>query len=637
MRVFAAGVALVGAVVIAAPAQGWEPEPATYGVAEQHNVPVRMADGTVLRADVYTPARSDGSPAPGPFPVVMTQSPYGKDAGLGLAGQAGTGEFAYLVQRGYIDVVADVRGAGDSHGSWGLFDPIQAQDGAELVNWAAKLPHSSGKVGLYGSSYLGIDQLLTASRVGRHSPLKAIFPVIAGNDLYRDVAYFGGVPGLEFDAVFLGLTAGLHVTNPIVETGRATDPDLADTAQVEAEHAGGLASYHADAVLNTELNGDQRYDEDYWRARNPRTILKTVVRNRIPAFLVGGWFDLFQRGEPLNFSGLQNAWAGRPVSAPMRPRQKLTSRYQLLMGPWYHITAGDGIDMDRLHLQWFDHWLKGIDTGITDVRTPLHLFQLGADRYLEARRYPFGEATPTAYYLGAGNTLSTQKPKDAAGADPIVFTGATSPCDRQSDQWGAGGIALATGGQNPCADDDRTLQAGPGALTYTTPAFESDRVVAGPIAATIYATSTRPDTFFEATIEDVDPGGKSTSLTAGGLLGSFRALDDGQTWRAPGGNPMLPYHPYTRASVTPVEAGKVTRFDVEVFPTFARIAKGHSLRLTLTTSDTPHLGFTPDQLQNLAGGVYQVQRNSGAASFVEIPTAPADAFAQTCSICVRTG
>jgi uncharacterized protein len=162
-------------------------------------------------------------------------------------------------------------------------------------------------------------------------------------------------------------------------------------------------------------------------------------------------------------------------------------------------------------------------------------------------------------------------------------------------------------------------------------------VVAGPIAATIYATSTRPDTFFEATIEDVDPGGKSTSLTAGGLLGSFRALDDGQTWRAPGGNPMLPYHPYTRASVTPVEAGKVTRFDVEVFPTFARIAKGHSLRLTLTTSDTPHLGFTPDQLQNLAGGVYQVQRNSGAASFVEIPTAPADAFAQTCSICVRTG
>jgi len=615
----------------------WSPEPATYGIAEQHNVPVTMKDGTVLRADIYAPADADGTPAKGPFPVVMTQSPYGKDAGLGLAGQAGTGEFAYLVQRGYIDVVADVRGAGDSHGSWGLFDPVQAQDGAELVRWAAKLPHSSGKVGLYGSSYLGIDQLLTAARVGKHSPLKALFPVIAGNDLYRDTAYFGGVPGLEFDAIFLGLTGGLHVTNPLIETGRATSPDPADTAQVEAEHAGGLVSYHADALLNTELNGDQRYDEDYWHARNPRTVLKRIVANRIPAFLVGGWYDLFQRGEPLNFSGLQNAWAGRPVSAPMLPHQRLTSRYQLLMGPWYHITAGDGLDMGRLHLQWFDHWLKGIDTGITSVRTPLHLYELGDGQYREARRYPFPEATPTPYYLGAGNTLGVDGPKDAAGADPIVFTGATSPCDRQSDQWGAGGVALATSDQNPCASDDRTLQAGPGALTYTTAPFKSDTVIAGPIDATIYATSTRPDAFFEATVEDVDPGGSSSSLTAGGLLGSFRALDEGQTWRASDGNPLLPYHPYARASVNAVPEGEVTRFDIEVFPTFGKIAAGHSLRLTLTTSDTPHLGFTPDQLQNLVGGVYQVQRNADSASFVELPLASPDAFEQTCSICVKAG
>jgi putative CocE/NonD family hydrolase len=625
-------------MLTAASAQAaWSPEPATYGIAEQHNVPVTMKDGTVLRADIYSPADANGAPAKGPFPVVMTQSPYGKDAGLGLAGQNGTGEFPYLVQRGYIDVVADVRGAGDSHGSWGLFDPIQARDGAQLVRWAAKLPHSSGKVGLYGSSYLGIDQLLTAARVGRHSPLKALFPVIAGNDLYRDTAYFGGVPGLEFDAIFLGLTGGLHVTNPLIETGRATNPDPADTIQVEAEHAGGLVSYHAPTVLNTELNGDQRYDEDYWRARNPRTILKKVVANRIPAFLVGGWYDLFQRGEPLNFSGLQNAWAGRPVSAPMLPHQRLTSRYQLLMGPWYHITAGDGLDMGRLHLQWFDHWLKGIDTGITNVRTPLHLYELGDGKYREARRYPFPEATPTPYYLSAGNTLGTEKPKDAAGADPIVFTGATSPCDRQSDQWGAGGVALATSDQNPCARDDRTLQAGPGALTYTTAPFKSDALIAGPINATIYATSTRPDAFFEATVEDIDPSGTSSSLTAGGLLGSFRALDEGQTWRAPDGNPLLPYHPYTRAAVKAVPTGDVTRFDIEVFPTFGKIAAGHSLRLTLTTSDTPHLGFTPDQLQNLAGGVYQVQRRAAAASFVELPLASPDAFGQTCAICVKAG
>src|SRR4051794_28026789 len=103
MRVFAAVAALLGAAGMGAPGHGWQPEPARYGVAEQHNVPVQMADGTILRADIYTPANTDGTAAAGPFPVVMTQSPYGKDAGLGLAGQAGTGEFAYLVQRGYID------------------------------------------------------------------------------------------------------------------------------------------------------------------------------------------------------------------------------------------------------------------------------------------------------------------------------------------------------------------------------------------------------------------------------------------------------------------------------------------------------------------------------------------------------
>jgi len=118
-----------------------------------------------------------------------------------LAGQSGTGEFAYLVERGYIDVVATSAAAGDSHGSWGCSTRSRRRTGGAR-QLGGKLPQSSGKVGLYGSSYLGIDQLLTASRVGRHSPLKAIFPVIAGNDLYRDVAYAGGVPGLEFDAVF---------------------------------------------------------------------------------------------------------------------------------------------------------------------------------------------------------------------------------------------------------------------------------------------------------------------------------------------------------------------------------------------------------------------------------------------------
>ena len=171
--------------------------------------------------------------------------------------------------------------------------------------------------------------------------------------------------------------------------------------------------------------------------------------------------------------------------------------------------------------------------------------------------------------------------------------------------------------------DDRAIQSGPGALTYTTAPLAEDTVIGGPADVTVFATSTRPEVELEATLEDVAPSGASTPLTSGALLGSFRALDRSRSWFAPDGRPLLPYHPFTRASARPVPTGAVTRFDIEVFPTFARLAAGHRLRLTLTTSDTPHLGPTPAQLAGLAGGVYAVQRTGVYASFLEVPMAPA--------------
>ena len=120
--------------------------------------------------------------------MLLTQTPYGKGSGgsarpaarrVPAARPRPVGRTNYLVQRGYIEVVADVRGTGDSQGSWGVFDPVQTTDGITLVNWAASLPHADGKVGTYGPSYLGINQLLLAGAIGKNSPLKAIFPVVA--------------------------------------------------------------------------------------------------------------------------------------------------------------------------------------------------------------------------------------------------------------------------------------------------------------------------------------------------------------------------------------------------------------------------------------------------------------------------
>lgn len=316
-------------MLLAAPAtaSAWTPEAASYKIGEQANVGVRMADGTVIRANVYYPTvPSSGAAAPGPFPVIMVQDPYGKDSAGSASGAQGgpeasseTGEVPYLIERGYIDVVAEVRGTGGSEGTFDLLNPIQAQDGATLVRWAARLPHSTGKVGLYGPSYMGLNQYMTANALGPRSPLKALFPIVAGNDTYRDIAFDGGILDAEADLILTGTVFGpVEELNPVAEDNR----DLAELLKVEREHAPGLASYNANQITNIDTGGDQAYDGSYWQARAPRNMLAHVVADGIPVFSVGGQFDLYQRGVPLDYSGLQNAYDGRPVNAPMLPNQR---------------------------------------------------------------------------------------------------------------------------------------------------------------------------------------------------------------------------------------------------------------------------------------------------------------------------
>lgn len=244
----------------------------------------------------------------------------------------------YLVERGYIDVVMDVRGTGDSGGQWGLFDPIQQQDAIKVVDWCAHLAHSDGKVGTYGPSYLGIDQLLLAGAIGPHSPLKAIFPMVAANDIYRDTSFMGGLVDFEFDEAYLGLVAGLDEVNPVTDT--ASDPQLlADLAGIELDHTSAIASYDAATEANVLSGGSEAYDGTYWQERNPVNILAKIVANGIPAYLIGGELDLFQNGE---------------------------------------------------------------HTGMGRTPTPLHYYDLGTGTFDETTTYPFAGAHPTTFSFGAG-------------------------------------------------------------------------------------------------------------------------------------------------------------------------------------------------------------------------------------------
>ena len=196
------------------------------------------------------------------------------------------------------------------------------------------------------------------------------------------------------------------------------------------------------------------------------------------------------------------------------------------------------------------------------------------------------------------------------------------PCGRPIDQWSMGGLSVPAGTAGflaPCATDDRLAQAGPWATSYTSSPFTHAATLAGPVTATVYASATTSETQLVAELEEVTPDGTSYPLTEGALLGSLRAVNAGRSWTA-GGMTVLPYHPYTQASAQPVSPGTMTEYQIQIFPTLVTIASGDSLRLTLSTADTPHLTPLPPELPNLLGGVYTIGRAADAPSSLTFET-----------------
>jgi uncharacterized protein len=356
------------------------------------------------------------------------------------------------------------------------------------------------------------------------------------------------------------------------------------------------------------------YDQKYWKARAPQPMIKRIVHNRIPAFLVGGEFDIFQHGEPINYAELQNAWAGRSVTAPMRAHQRTTGRYQLIDGPWEHLN-GSSVGLDRLELEWFDNWLKHEHTGIAKTKTPLHYYDLGSGKFRETASYPFTGAKPKHYYFAPHHGLRSKKARHA-GSDTIVWSASGNPCGRSIDQWAMGGVSIPShlaGLKAPCADNDSSTKAGPYAVHYTTKPFARARTVAGPITASIYAKATTTESQWVAEVEEVTPSGASYPITEGALLGSLRKVKASRNWRSHGVT-ILPYHPYTKASARAVKPGRLTHYRVEIFPTLVTIAKGDRLRVTLSTADAPHLTPLPAELPKLTGGIYTIARSHHAPS-----------------------
>lgn len=558
-------IALVPAPAGAAPAASWPPGPAVYGFGRPQELTVTMDDGVTIAAQVLYPTDlATGDRAPGVFPVLLSQDPYGIS---GPVPSVAAGRF--FVQRGYIYVASAVRGTAPSGGRLDWFGPRQGRDGAELVDWAAHtLSGSNGTVGLDGCSYLGINQWFTAAAVGRHSALKVIAPFCTDSDFYRDFAALGGIP-----------------TTAVADTGELEPRGPQDDPATDPQ---------AVTVHDLATGGPRSYDNDYWRDREVMRLMPAVVANGIPALTEAGWQDLFPGGNLGAYVAAQNAYFHRPLSAPVRPGDPVTGRYQAIVGPWEHQENVDGPTLTAIRLAWFDTWLKGARTGMADTQTPLHVFQNGAGRWVDVAAWPPSPQTST-FYLGGGHALSPRRP---AGTDTETLS------------WAPAGPAST--------------------LTYTSAPLARDAVLDGPGDVTVYARSTRPEVQLTATLNAIAPDGTLTKYTEGVLIGSQRRLDPRKSWYGENHALLQPSHPFTRGSRQPVTPGVTTRYDIALPAGFALLPAGTRLQLVLNSQapETFHLTLapTPRQRAELAGGVYTVELSARAPSFVNLPLAAPGLF-----------
>ncbi|PWT89384.1 MAG: hydrolase [Blastocatellia bacterium] len=569
-------VVLLGAQFVPSFAQQTSTAQSTPEIKIEFNKRVPMRDRTELSADIYRPVGE------GRFPVILNRTPYTKTG-------ASTFKIAqYFVSHGYIYVAMDVRGRGDSDGT---FEPYRndGQDGYDAIEWLAAQPWSTGKVGTIGGSYNGMIQWLTAVQQPPH--LSAMIVLASPSDPF--VEWPTGQP-LPMDISWYHFTSGHVLQNMEAVDWKKLYQHLPLLTMDEA--MGRPNRFWKDEVEHSKLDSwweYKRYQNKYDRVR-------------VPVLNISGWYDDEQVGTPLNFIGVTT----KATTPEIRNSQKL------LVGPWPHAinsTTKLGqvefgptavIDMNAYWLRWFDHWLKGNDSGFMK-EPPVRIFVMGENVWRNENEWPIARTQWTKYFLHSGgqaNTLSgngtlsavepASEPTDSYSYDPMKpVTFITDPSFAQ------------IGGP----DDYREVEQRSDVLVYTSEALTSDTEVCGPLRVHLSAASSARDTDFMAKLIDVWPNGFAERLNDGMVRARFREGMD---------KPSL------------IEPGHVYSYELDLWNTCQLYQKGHRIRLEISSSAFPkydrnlNTGEELGQSTKMAVAQQKIYHDLEHPSYVLLPIVP---------------
>jgi uncharacterized protein len=547
-----------------------------HDTRRERDVAIDVRDGTRLLGDVYRPD------AEGRFPALVAFSCYPRqiqDVGAPL-GFIEAGAVDFFAPRGYGHVIVNARGTGGSGGEWTLLDGTERDDLYDVIEWAAAQPWCDGNVGMLGISYFAMAQLAAAGRRPPH--LKAIFPLAATDDVY-DVVWHHGLFNGGFVSAWIPAVGVMSQKTDALWEGHRLDAVrriLAIPAVHERmQHLNGEAIVHVlrDVVRShypeepfgriwREVAVEHPTHDAYWDARDSRPGLADLG---IPVYLGCDW-----ENAPVHLPSTFTAFA----ALPDRPDVRMT-----MLAP-----GGLSWPWESMHLEalaWYDHWLKGRDTGILDGPRVRYVVpgaradgSDGSDDWRASETWPPASA-PRAFALRADGTLG-----DAA-----------EPADGDA---GRAYLRLPADAGVPRNANPPTL---PDRLEWTTAPFDEAWEFAGDIVLELDATVSAHDTAWIAVLYDVAPDGSRHPITAGWLRASHRGGDREPERLVPG----------TRAT-----------YPVPVVPNARHLAAGHALALVVTSSDEAKDAPTVLGFRHTPTGDASVNTIHGASRLV-LPELPA--------------
>ena len=528
--------------------KGEETQP-TYQIKLEKDVKVPMRDGIHLYTDIYRPDVEGEK-----FPALLAYAYWEKDVNEAFAWMADTPQkylespfwdgsleacnFNYTVPRGFIHVIPDPRGIGNSEGH-GTKPWFNQEDVYDMVEWIAAQPWCNGKVGMIGPSAFSIMQIHAGAAKPPHLTALRVDECACGT-----WDYFNGT--VDIMAPYM------------IETGGHGNDSPPGCPNYEYTPMTPLMLSRPDI---NELLEEAKAFPDYRYNTKWYSFLRYPRKNPV-------MFDfLLQSLHPakgVSSHAFTNEANAKDIEIPVYLGTPWNQRlYEFFtMDVWNSVSTPDDqkkiifyppintvrpyIEYHDEMVRWHEHWLKGIDNGIMD-EPPVKLYVMGINKWRFENEWPLKRTKYTKFYLQPEGGLSAIATPDA-NAEPDILSQ-----------------------QAPYLDS--TIYC----LRYSSGVLEEDLEVVGEISLNIFASIDCEDTTWYADIIDVDENGEQFVVSSGALRAKFSALDKEKS------TPSHPVHPW--AEPVPVEKGKICEYNIHMLPAACVFQKGHKLELIIRNQD----------------------------------------------------